>query len=49
MPKISSQKDKISLEIEKFNEKVVKTKRFDLKIRNPYMIKKMQLMFLTEI
>lgn len=40
MLEVSSKKDTISLKIEKFNEKRVKTKRFDLIIRNPYMVKK---------
>lgn len=41
MPEVSSQKNTISLKIENFNEKRVKTERFDLIIRNPYMVKKM--------
>lgn len=41
MPEVSSEKDTISLKIEKFNEKRVKTERFDLIIRNPYVVKKM--------
>lgn len=40
MPEVLPQKDTISLKIEKFNEKIVKTERFDLIIRNPYVIKK---------
>ena len=40
MPEISSEKDTISLKIEKFNEKRVRTERFDLIIRNPYLVKK---------
>lgn len=39
MPEVTSQNDIISLKIEKFNEKIIKTRRFDLIIRNPYTIK----------
>lgn len=40
MPEVLSQGNTISLKIEKFNEKIVKSERFDLIIRNPYVIKK---------
>ena len=42
MPEVSSEEDTISIKIKKFNEKKVKTEKFDLSIRNPYLIKKMQ-------
>lgn len=40
MPEISPQDDAILLKIEKFNEKIVKTNKFDLIIRNPYTVEK---------
>lgn len=39
-PEVLSQKETISLKIDKFNEKIVKIERFDLIIRNPYVIRK---------
>lgn len=42
MPEVSSEEDTISIKIKKFNEKKVKTEKFNLSIRNPYLIKKMQ-------
>ena len=42
MPEISSEKDTISIKIKKFNDKKVKTEKFNLSIRNPYLIKRMQ-------
>ncbi|MCI8291289.1 MAG: hypothetical protein HFJ25_03425 [Clostridia bacterium] len=41
MPEISTEEESILLKIDKFKEKTVKTEKFDLKIRNPYMIKKL--------
>lgn len=40
MPKATSGEGDILLKIKKFNEKVVKTDKFDLTIRNPYKIQK---------
>lgn len=37
-PKVSIQKNAISLKVEKFEEKVIETEKFDLIIRNPYSI-----------
>lgn len=42
MPKVLSQKNTISIKLEKFNENVVKTEKFDLIIRKPYCIEKKQ-------
>lgn len=42
MPEVSSEEDTISIKIKKFNEKKVKTEKFNLSIRNPYLTKKMQ-------
>mgnify|MGYP004543852133 CR=1 FL=1 len=40
MPEISTKNNEVCLKIKKFNEKI-KTEKFDLVIRNPYLIKKL--------
>lgn len=40
MPEVLSKKDTILLKLERFNEKSIKTTKFDLIIRNPYIIEK---------
>ncbi len=39
MPEVSSQEDAIVLKVEKFQEKVIETEKFNLIIKNPYTIK----------
>ena len=41
IPEFSSNGDEVCLKIKKFNEKRVKVGKFDLVIRNPYLIKKL--------
>lgn len=41
-PEIIKQEDTISLKVKRFDEKRVKTERFDLIIRNPYMVMQSQ-------
>lgn len=40
MPEVLSKKDTILLKLERFNEKSIKTTKFDLIIKNPYIIEK---------
>lgn len=42
MPEISKQKETLTLKVKRFNEKIVKTEKFDLIIRNPYIIRQFQ-------
>lgn len=41
MPEVSSKGNDIYLKIKEFKEKKIKTERFDISIRNPYLIEKM--------
>ena len=41
MPEVSSKDNEVYLKIKKFKEKKIKTERFDISIRNPYLIEKM--------